>query len=142
MRVEPFVLGMRRVREMALGAALALAWIACATSTGPGYSLAGLWVGGNFNLLDVQQSGGAVTGTMAIGGSPPSMGGISTGPGSPEITAPMSGQVAGSLIELKIGSFAGTPASTWSGHFRDANTVLGTWTVGVQSIPDSLVRSQ
>jgi hypothetical protein len=128
---------MRRVWSVGLAATVAFGSSACSGSTGPSDSLAGTWQGESFFLLDVQQSGGSVRGTMEI---PPSIGGVTTGP--PEtIKAPMIGRVSGSSVELQIDGFGDVPASTWSGHFRDASTVVGAWTVGDQSHPDSLVKA-
>jgi hypothetical protein len=138
-RLRLLARGMRRVGPVALAAAVVFGCSACSGSTGPTFSLAGAWQGESFFLVDVQQSGGSVRGTMEI---PPSVGGINTGTGNSEtIKSPMTGHVSGSTVELQIDSFGDVPASRWSGHFRDASTVLGAWTIGDQSHPDSLVKT-
>lgn len=124
-----------------LATSVVLSCITCSSNTGPTYSLAGQWQGSQFQLTDVRQIGSAVAGTFDI-----PFNGINTGGCDPNstITAPMTGRVSGTLVRLQIDSF-GTlcgevPASTWTGHFRDASTVLGAWTVDDNTIPDSLVR--
>jgi hypothetical protein len=111
--------------------------LACSGSTAPKYAFIGDWQGANFYIINIRQSGGAIAGIAEF--SPPQTG-ISTGPPLPSYNVPARGQVSGTELRMQIDAFGDTAASTWTGHFRDATTVVGAWNVNGQSHPDALFK--